>query len=152
MECMVLSWVSITQLLPRSQNIVQTVINQHTLQLSSFQLRSTSCSESGCCCPGQSQHSEQRLGAESGRTNDRDEQERTETWNQVGSFLLNSRSFKLIWSQTTHHYWPVLSRCHTQLHLVFPVLVWRWYEHTPLFIPPCPQINNHGKSQNTTSY
>ena len=29
--------------------------------------------------------------------------ERTETWNQVGLFLLKSRSFKLILSQTTHH-------------------------------------------------
>ena len=45
-----------------------------------------------------------------GRTNDRDERERTETWNQVGSFLLKSRSFELIRSQTTHHTTALLCR------------------------------------------
>ena len=43
----------------------------------------------------------------SGRTPDRDERERTEKWNQVGSFLLKSRSFELIRSQTTHHWWQL---------------------------------------------
>ena len=42
----------------------------------------------------------QRVGVESGRMNDRDEREITEMWNQVGSFLLKSRSFELIRSQT----------------------------------------------------
>ena len=49
----------------------------------------------------------------SGRTPDRDERERTETWNQVGSFLLKSRSFELIRSQTTHHYSVVLKTLET---------------------------------------
>ena len=35
----------------------------------------------------------QWVRVKSGRTNDRDEQERTATWNQVGLFLLKSRSF-----------------------------------------------------------
>ena len=47
----------------------------------------------------------------SGRTPDRDERERTETWNQVGSFLLKSRSFELIRSQTTHHWWQLRKLC-----------------------------------------
>ena len=34
---------------------------------------------------------------------ERDLQESTETWNQVGWFLLKSRSFELIRSQKTHH-------------------------------------------------
>ena len=80
--------------------------------ISYFQLRSASCLESGCCCPGQSLFTtlltqltaSQRGRVESGRTNYRDEQERTETGNQVGSFLLKNHSFKLIRSQMTHHY------------------------------------------------
>ena len=55
MECTVLSHsVSQTQLLPRYQTIAQTVINQHTTLLHSFQLRSALCWGLGCCCPGRS--------------------------------------------------------------------------------------------------
>ena len=36
--------------------------------------------------------------------NERDERERTETGNQVGSFMLKSRSFELIRSRMSHHY------------------------------------------------
>ena len=36
-------------------------------------------------------------------TNDRDKKRETETWNQVGSFLLKSRSSEMMRSQTTHH-------------------------------------------------
>ena len=47
------------------------------------------------------------LGVESQTTNDTNETNERELkreLNQVGSFLLKSRSFKLIRSQTTHHY------------------------------------------------
>ena len=98
----VLSRVGQTQLLPPSHTIMQTVINQHT----ALQLRSASCSESGCRCPGRSLFTtpiewESSLGERPIETNERE----TETGNQVGSFLLKSRYFKLVWSHTTHHYW-----------------------------------------------
>ena len=129
--------VSQTRLLPRSQTVAQTVVNQHTtLQLSSVQPRSGTRSDRGCRVAQAGPSSplynstqrtvsqrawESSLGERTGERTDVESgrfvlvkesslgertletNESEVTWNQVGSFLLKSRVFELIRSQTPHH-------------------------------------------------